>query len=349
MVAVDRRRCVELAIALTCNRWRDVLPIELRLTRIVGVVEEVARRNVRASNDVRVVHAECISGADAPLLTREEIREAASTAATKAAATHARHRNAARGTGKARHHTSHHAATARCTENVLKGKVLLVHVVRQTQHRDSLRLAEVVERNTGIVAVVETIPTIGATKRATAPVLLRRDVHRLLRVAIVEATKHRQVTTAVEHLHTINHVGRQVLERRRRIITKEFTSVNRNATKLLALRLDGAIFNRDARHLLYKVFGACVRIRLKGRCIVFGGVTFDFDADSHAFDIDLAVLHGIALEFEGPEVRARLPREDRLLELLKPHIRDRHPVGPRRYVLYTEAAIALGECAFHDG
>ena len=96
-------------------------------------------------------------------------------------------------------------------------------------------------------------------KYAFVFILLEFDVDRLRSASVIHPRKTGLLTHIVKYLHTLYHIGRQVLGRQLWIISEELLSIHIDLLHRFALRSHRSIFvNLHAGDFLQQIFHGCI-------------------------------------------------------------------------------------------
>jgi len=250
VVPVLHLRLRRLAVGLPREEALEVAAVDVGLRVVVRLVEEVAAREGEfLAPLVDVVQADAVAGRDSVHIADHEIPGrgasrrpgAPASAATVASASAA---PATSGGSRGDH-----------PGQILLREVQLVDVVRQAEDRDATLVVEDIDVAVGPVAIVGAVACGDLAEGPGAESGLGDDVDGLDLLAVVEARELGLLALLVEDLDAGDDIRRKVLQRQVDIAVEKLPAVDQHLLHLLALRLDRAALDDDARHLGQQLLG----------------------------------------------------------------------------------------------
>ena len=158
------------------------------------------------------------------------------------------------------------------------------------------------------------------------------DIERLVALAVVHARKFGRVGEFVVDLHAVDGLGRKRLDGRGDILAEELLAVDEDLLHRLALRLDRAVGDGDAGHLLQQPFDIGVGHDLERSGIVAHRVALLRGAQRLGLLDDRFDLHA-RLEFQQSEADLRSRDPEGRVEVViaqESHRKRIFAVGERR-------------------
>ena len=222
------------------DRCRILVPaLGTRPIDRTGSVEEVAALEshlIPAAPGIRIIDTHCIYRSHAVLVTNHILSHATAEATAAMSS----------------------AGIARNTQNILERKVLLIDVVKKTDQRQTAGAAKKIDVAADHILVfgfgfrvgVVTVTGICLTEYALTHIFACDDVDRLITFAVVHTRKLGLVAQLVVNLDPFDRFGRQGLDRRCHVLAEKLLAIDEYFLDRFALRLDSAVIDRNAGHLL---------------------------------------------------------------------------------------------------
>ena len=135
------------------------------------------------------------------------------------------------------------------------------------------------------------------------------------------------VAAGIEDLHLIDHFGGKVSQRCIGVVAEERPAVHQHTLYVLTLRLDAAIDDRHAGHLLYQIVGVSILVDLEGISIELRRVAFLQHGDDAFRDHDVFGLDSAGRQTNGAHAHRSIGDGDRSFERSVAHERDAHGVS----------------------
>ena len=172
--------------------------------------------------------------------------------------------------------TDHHSAGTTSTSSaganhphqVIDTEILLVNVVCHSQQGQTTILLKEVQARTDVIQVIESVTGIKTAKLSMINPSVCHHIDRLVALAIVDSTELGLIALLIQNLDLIDHLSRQVTDRRRHIISEELLPVDQQLLHLLALGLYGTSIDLYTRHFREQLFGRRVLSHLESSCII---------------------------------------------------------------------------------